>query len=205
MSTSHKTFLCSSLAFGAMLVAFGTTAACDDDVSADDVVDDAGGSSSGGSSSGGLNGTAIPVPTGATLNWQSKGGFGPGPSDASTCTPSDDTYVYDLPSKLLTWKVCRPIPSVPEDPAYAFEQGTKTLSVEEDATIHAALEQVTFNTTVLCGADAPTITLQVIAPNDATTTYVDQFYHCEDDGKNYVDGLGELGGAFLATIAVDEE
>jgi hypothetical protein len=52
-----------------------------------------------------------------------------------------------------------------------------------------------------CGADKPTVTLDVIEPNDATTTYVDQFYHCEQDGKNYVDGLDELGSAFNAAVS----
>lgn len=191
MSTLH-TCLWSSAFVGTLMFALTSVAGCGDDGTLV-LGDDSGSSSSGGAS------TPISVPTDATLRFTEKGGM-PGPeNDASTCQPADDLYTYDLASKSLTWKLCRALPSVPEElPAFAYRQGTVVVSAAQDAAIHTALDKIVRNTTRGCGADKPTEQLVVIAANGGETTYDDPFYHCSDDGKTYVDGLGALGNALDA-------
>ena len=201
--SSSRTFLWSSALVVSLSFAASSVVGCSDDDTVLPGDNDAGSSSSSssGSSSGGDAGTPIPIPDGATLVWTSKGGFQGPTGDASTCQPSDDFYSYDLPSKTLSWNLCRPLVAVPEEsPAYAYQQGTAVLSDAQDTAVHTALDGVVPNAVVGCGADKPEVQLVVTAPNDAETTYVDQFYHCTDDGKNYVDGLDAVGSAFGAAI-----
>ena len=207
-----RTLLWSSALAGSVLLALGTTAGCSDD---DGVVPngDGGGSSSGGSSSGGSSsgntssssggdaGTAISIPQGATLRWTSKGGQPMEVGDASTCDPSDDLYTYELGTKKLTWRLCQSLPAVPEQPlVFAYAEGTVVLDAERDGAVQTALGGVVPNPTLTCGNDKPNVALVVVAPDDAETTYLDQFYHCVDDGKNYVDGLDDVGSAFAAAV-----
>lgn len=144
----------------------------------------------GGSSDGGTT-DLFPADT-QKIVVSSKGGFGPGLIDGSTCAPSDTTYTLTLPARELTWKVCS---AVEGGPTYAFDTGTKTLSAADTAPLEAALHAIAVTTTTMCGADAPTETVTFTTPSGDKVLY-DDFYYCMDDGKTYVHGIGAVLAEF---------
>ncbi len=121
----------------------------------------------------------------------SKGGFGPGLQDGSTCSPADTTYTLTLPARELTWKVCAMI----DGGLYAYDMGTKTLSAADSAPVEAALHAIAVTTKQMCGADAPEQTVTYTTTAGDKVLY-DDFYYCQDDGKTYVHGIGDVLSEF---------
>jgi hypothetical protein len=112
--------------------------------------------------------------------------------DASTCYPADDTYTLTLPALELTWKVC----GSQDGGAYAYVTGSKTLSATEFAPLSTALHALAISTKIQCGADKSSEQV-AFTTSSGDAVYLDDFYHCSDDGKAYVSGmdavLTELG------------
>ena len=117
----------------------------------------------------------------------SKGGFGPGAMDGSTCIPSDTTYTITFPARELTWKVC----ASQDGGTFAFDTGTRTLMPADTGPLETALHAVRVQTMQQCGADAPVETLTMSSPA-GDKVYYDDFYYCQEDGKTYVHGIGDV-------------
>jgi hypothetical protein len=144
---------------------------------------------------GGSSGDAAPGDGGTDLFpsdtqkilFTEKGGFGPGPTDGSTCTVADSTWTITLPDRAFTFKICE----ADDAGVFAYRSGGSTLSETDFAPVAAALHALTVSTTTMCGADKPAETLTITQPS-GDTVYLDDFYHCADDGKVYVAGLDDL-------------
>ncbi len=133
-----------------------------------------------------------------TVKVTSMGGFGPEAIDGSTCIPADTTFTYVLATKALTWKIC----ALEDGGTFAYDSGSRTLTATEATTLQASLDAVAINRIAGgCGADKPMLMMELASPSALTPSdYYDQFYHCSDDGKTYVDGLDAVIGT-ATTIA----
>ena len=149
-------------------------------------VGDAGGADAG--PSGGIVGSDT-----SKLVVTEQGGFVATAPPGSTCSIADATYTLTLPARDLTWKVCS---STTTSGPYAYATGDKTLTDAEYAPLASALQALAVTTKLACGADKPSEQIVVSAPN-GERTYLDNFYHCTDDGKVYVDGLDDVLSALV--------
>ncbi|HEY2510501.1 MAG TPA: hypothetical protein VGI39_06585 [Polyangiaceae bacterium] len=147
---------------------------------------DAGGSDSG--PSGGIVGSDT-----SKLVVTEQGGFVATGPTGSTCTIADATYTLTLPARDLSWKVCG---STTTSGPYAYATGAKTLTDAEYAPLASALQALAVTTKLACGADKPTEQIVVTTPS-GDRTYLDNFYHCTDDGKVYIDGLDDVLSALV--------
>lgn len=138
------------------------------------------------------DGGAILYSDDMTVKITAMGGFGPGAIDGSTCHPSDTTFTYVLATKAFTWKIC----ALEDGGTFAYDSGSRTLATDEAATLRTSLDAVAINRVAGgCGADKPVLMMELTSPSALTPTdYYDQFYHCDEDGKTYVDGLDEVIG-----------
>jgi len=183
------------LSFLAALV--GLAAACSGSVSGP-LGADGGGADGGGGGDGSITdapagGDLFPADT-TKVVVTSKGGFGAGAPDGSTCSQEDRTYTLTLPARTLDAKVCA---SSTTGGPNAYVIGKETLTEDEYAPIATALRAVHLSTEAACGADKPAETLTITTPS-AETRYDDDFYSCnKEPGRIYVKGIDEVLNAVI--------
>jgi hypothetical protein len=157
------------------------------DASSADGAQPSGEAGSGGDAAPGDGGTDLFPSDTQKVVLTEKGGFGPGPTDGSTCTAADSTWTITLPDRSFSFKICE----ADDAGVFSYRTGGSTLSETDFAPVAAALHAVAISTTIMCGADKPTETLTITRPS-GDSVYLDDFYHCMDDGKVYVSGLDDL-------------
>ncbi len=121
-------------------------------------------------------GFAIPIPAGASCSVKA-------------------SYDFDLGAGTLGWNVCRITGNDYSNPdAYNTETGSRVLAPDERAQATAATREVTVSDRMTCGADKPTVTLEIVGTS-GSALYGDDFYACEKLYAHYVDSgqLDQLG------------
>lgn len=119
------------------------------------------------------------------------GGFIVFPPPGAAC--SSDSYDFDLQAGSLAWNICRGT-----DPgnaaSYSMVTGSRVLTSAERTQATAAARAVTTSDKTSCGADKPSLTLEVVAAS-GTTLYGDDFYACLMKYDHYVvsSTLDDLG------------
>jgi hypothetical protein len=152
-----------------------------------------GGTGSGGAGSGGKNpGDSVLVPDAQHVIWTNNGG---GlivlPPVGANCPVSAR---YDLALQgWLAWSICSG--SDPTDAgSYTVVTGGRELIGSELSQATAAARAVTISDRVMCGADKPNLTLEIVTPS-GSTVYGDDFYACDKQYGQYVisAALDQLG------------
>ena len=153
----------------------------------------AGGTGAGGTGAGGTNpGDSVLVPDAQHVIWTNNGG---GlivlPPAGANCSVSAR---YELALQgWLAWSVCSS--SDPTDAgSYTMVTGGRELIGSELSQATAAARAVTISGRTTCGADKPSLTLEIVAAS-GSTLYGDDFYACNKTYAQYVvsDQLDQLG------------
>jgi hypothetical protein len=145
--------------------------------------------------SGPTNGGESVLPADAAyLIWKDNGGgFVLSPPPGAAC-PYMALYELDLQAKRLFWSVCTG--NDPVNPtAYSTKGASRALTADELTQALAAAHAVTISDRMLCGADKPSLTLEIGAPSTGTIIYGDDFYACQKMYDHYVTSstLDQLG------------
>jgi len=128
----------------------------------------------------------------------SGGGFGGLPPAGAACGLGNASYDWDVGAGSLSWGVCTVAGNNYNDPtAYSTVTGSRVLTADErtQATTDARAVKVTSNNN--CGADKPSLTLEVATQADSIV-YGDDFYACLKTYEHYVSSgaLDQLGQTF---------
>lgn len=123
----------------------------------------------------------------------SGGGLLPPAPDGSPCTLGAQNFDYDVATKHLVYSRC--VAGATSSDPYVLDQGTRDLNATQSAELDAAMANLRVTTEESCGADKATLTVTVTRPS-GSTEYVDSFYSCLKDGKNYVDNIDDVFSAF---------
>jgi hypothetical protein len=153
----------------------------------------AGGAGSGGSGSGGSGESVLPADTGYLIWRDYGGGFILSPPPGAAC-PYMALYELDFQRRGMVWNVC-----TGNDPvnltSYVLKGAGRDLTPDEFTQAVAAARAVTLSDRTICGADKPTLTLEIGAASTGTVVYGDDFYACQMMYEHYVvsDQLDQLG------------
>lgn len=129
------------------------------------------------------------------------GGFTPDIPATASCH-LEESFDFDLSSGSLSWSVCSVANGDYSNPAaYTTATGSRVLTAEERALVTSSARAVKVSTGTSCGADKPSLTLEVATRSDSIL-YGDDFYACEKRYEHYVNSgaLDQLGGN-LRTMA----
>ena len=120
------------------------------------------------------------------------GGYGPSSPDAGCDPLSPATFVVESTSQTLTWNYCDWDADAGQVVA---RSGSRSLSAPEFASVTGAFSRVAISHTSQCGADFPTITLD-LRSSSGLSLYADDFYSdCpwgDLIGRTFVTGLSGL-------------
>jgi len=128
----------------------------------------------------------------------SGGGFGAWPPPGAACGLGTGSYDWDVGAGSLSWSVCTVAGDNLNDPnAYGIVTNSRVLTADEriQATNDTRAVKVTSNHN--CGADKPSVTLEVATQSDSIV-YGDDFYACLKTYEHYVSSgaLDQLGETF---------
>jgi len=152
-----------------------------------------GGTGSGGTGPGGTKaGDSVLVPDAQEVIWTDNGGgFIVLPPPGASCSVRA-RYDWTLQGT-LEWSMCTG--SDPTDAgSYRMVTGRRELTADERTQAIAAARAVTISDRVMCGADKPTLTLEIVTPS-GSIVYGDDFYACDKQYAQYVisAALDQLG------------
>jgi hypothetical protein len=118
--------------------------------------------------------------------WKSAGdGYGPEIPPGAACH-FEASYDVSLKSGTLAWRVCRFSGTDYTDPAaFAVDESSRPLSATELAQARAAIGAVRVTDGNSCGADRPSVSLEVNSAS-GQTVYGDDFYGCLKLYQHYV-------------------
>jgi hypothetical protein len=128
----------------------------------------------------------------------SGGGFGGWPPPGAACGLGNASYDWNVGAGSLSWSVCTVAGNNYNDPnAYSTVTGSRVLTADERAQATSATQAVKVTSTNNCGADKPSLTLEVATQSDSIV-YGDDFYACLKTYEHYVGSgaLDELGQTF---------
>jgi len=129
-----------------------------------------------------------------TLTMVVYAGYVSGSPPGSSCEMATypETRTVDSASRRLTWDYCGGLQGAPLD---ELQQGERSLTDDEYASILEALEAVNPSRAMSCGADASVVTLDLVT-EAGTKRYANDFYSgCPwevHQGRTFVEGLGSL-------------
>ena len=129
-----------------------------------------------------------------TVLLTSSGGMPPPQNAGDQCgSQYVNTVQVDATATMVTWDACHYDSSSGHT---VINQGTRTLTPDELATVRAALLQVRIGNSGMCGADKATVTIDVQV-NGSVGRYVDDFYGCNPapDGRTFVENIDVMESA----------
>jgi hypothetical protein len=129
----------------------------------------------------------------------SSGGM-PGPRhDGDECDSMyNETITVARATATVTWDTCWYGSAAGHS---IIDQGTRSLTTDELASVSDALLEMTIGNDGLCGFDKPTVTLDVVR-NGTVGRYVDDFYGCQPppDGRIFVEKMDWVESAMWKLI-----
>jgi len=129
------------------------------------------------------------------------GGFvGPAPAGAA-CDRQIWSYSFVLSNGMLTWSRCAVTGTGANASDYVPETGARTLTTSERDAARAAANAVKVSSRNICGADKPTLSVEVRA-GQTSKAYGDDFYSCTTMFDIYVESEGlDALAAMLSSLA----
>jgi hypothetical protein len=147
-------------------------------------------------------GASVVTPRVDTIVAKSDGGgfIGPAPAGAA-CDRQVWSYSFALATGALTWSRCAVSGTGANASDYVPETGARTLTTSERDAARAAANAVKVSSRNSCGADKPTLSVEV-RTGQTSKAYGDDFYSCTTMFDIYVESEGlDALAAMLSSLA----